>query len=192
MTNPSRSRSRNVQRLRDVIGRPPADLELRAPIVTRPGPSPRGRHDRGAVRGRRDTHRRRRTARRLPARLPLVRRCHEGHTRSLIVSPGRCWLPDRMAGLGLDRAAVRDHVARKLGDGRPARPGCPARLVRRCRRRLPPRQSRCMPSRRPFRRRQAPICRRVDASATRSTSASRTSTATTTTSRRQRPAIGPR
>ena len=61
-----------IERLREVIGRPPADLEERAPIVARPGDAMEFDEadvvcEDGEVR--RD---RRRAARRLPARLPLA------------------------------------------------------------------------------------------------------------------------
>ena len=61
-TSPSEVAHANVERLRDVIGRPPADLEERAPIVTRPGRRIDVGRDRGAVRGRHVRGRRRRAA----------------------------------------------------------------------------------------------------------------------------------
>src|SRR4051812_43955344 len=82
-----------VDRLRAVVGRPPEDLEQRAPIVTRPGRSlPVGR-----VRVTCEDGTERELDGRVPDDFPLgYHRLHqEGVDRRLIVSPGRCWLPDR-------------------------------------------------------------------------------------------------
>lgn len=83
----------NVDRLRDVIGRPPADLESRAPIVTRPG----RRIDVGSIEVRCEDGSTRALTDVVPDDFPLGYHSFvstDGQTRSLIVSPGRCWLPD--------------------------------------------------------------------------------------------------
>ena len=132
---------------------------------------------RGRLRGRRPAHDRRRRPRRLPVRLPPT--CDAGgRTRRLIVSPGRCWLPEgwRAWGWAVQLYAARSRPAggsatcadlaaiRRVGRG-PAPASCSS--------------TRCTPSRRRSPRRRAPTCRRPGASATRSTCASRTSRAAT-------------
>ena len=82
-----------IEQLREVIGTPPADLLDRAPIVARPGDAlevdsadvecedGRTRHVDGS----------------LPEDFPLGYhrlRTPDGRERRLIVSPGRCWLPE--------------------------------------------------------------------------------------------------
>ena len=109
-----------IDRLREVIGTPPADLEERAPIVARPGDAlevdeadvvcedGEVRHIDGE----------------LPADFPLGYhwlQSPEGRRRRLIVSPGRCWLPDGPR-LGLGGAALRDPQPGELGHRRPRRP----------------------------------------------------------------------
>ncbi|WP_435747227.1 4-alpha-glucanotransferase [Nocardioides sp. SYSU DS0663] len=80
-----------VARLREVIGEPPADLEERAPVVTRPGRSTGLRTtvacEDGSTRELDDV---------VPDDFPLgYHRTAEG--RRLIVSPGRCHLPQEQA-----------------------------------------------------------------------------------------------
>jgi 4-alpha-glucanotransferase len=105
-----------VERLREVIGRPPADLEERAPIVARPGDAleidaaevvcedGETRHIDGE----------------LPADFPLGYhrlRPEHGPERRLIVSPGRCWLPENRAwGWAVQLYAVRGRGSRGIGD----------------------------------------------------------------------------
>jgi 4-alpha-glucanotransferase len=105
-----------IQRLREVIGRPPADLEDRAPIVARPGDalevdSAEVLCEDGEVR---------RIDGELPLDFPLgYHRLRPGHgpERRLIVSPGRCWLPEgRMWGWAAQLYAVRSAGSRGIGD----------------------------------------------------------------------------
>jgi 4-alpha-glucanotransferase len=105
-----------IDRLREVIGTPPADLEDRAPIVARPGDALEvdeaevvcedgsTRHVDGA----------------LPDDFPLGYhrlRTPGGPERRLIVSPGRCWLPDdRTWGWAVQLYAVRSRQSWGIGD----------------------------------------------------------------------------
>ena len=61
-----------IDRLREVIGTPPADLEERAPIVARPGDALEVDEAEVVCEDGEVRHDRRRAARRLPARLPLA------------------------------------------------------------------------------------------------------------------------
>ena len=82
-----------IERLREVIGTPPADLDDRAPIVARPGDALEIDEaqvvcEDGEVRT---------VDGELPGDFPLGYHWLQsagGHRRRLIVSPGRCWLPD--------------------------------------------------------------------------------------------------
>jgi 4-alpha-glucanotransferase len=88
---PQRVDDATVARLREVIGRPPADLDERAPIVTRPGRRlGLGRLEVGCEDGSART-----VDDRLPDDFPLgYHRVRVGdHDRLLIVSPGRCRRP---------------------------------------------------------------------------------------------------
>jgi 4-alpha-glucanotransferase len=105
-----------VTRLREVIGEPPADLEDRAPVVTRPGRDPGlGRLEVTCEDG---------TSRvvdgALPADFPLGYhrlRAADGAERSLIVSPGRCWLPPRATwGWTVQLYAARSAASWGIGD----------------------------------------------------------------------------
>ena len=105
-----------IDRLREVIGTPPADLEERAPIVARPGDAlevdeadvvcedGEVRHIDGE----------------LPADFPLGYhwlQSAEGRRRRLIVSPGRCWLPDDRAwGWAVQLYATRSRASWGIGD----------------------------------------------------------------------------
>jgi 4-alpha-glucanotransferase len=105
-----------IDRLREVIGEPPADLEERAPIVARPGDAleideadvvcedGEVRHIDGE----------------LPADFPLGYhwlQSPEGRRRRLIVSPGRCWLPeDRAWGWAVQLYATRGRESWGIGD----------------------------------------------------------------------------
>jgi 4-alpha-glucanotransferase len=105
-----------IDRLREVIGTPPADLEERAPIVARPGDAleideadvvcedGEVRHIDGE----------------LPADFPLGYhwlQSPEGRRRRLIVSPGRCWLPeDRAWGWAVQLYATRGRASWGIGD----------------------------------------------------------------------------
>jgi 4-alpha-glucanotransferase len=105
-----------IDRLREVIGTPPADLEERAPIVARPGDAleiddadvvcedGEVRHIDGE----------------LPPDFPLGYhwlQSPEGRRRRLIVSPGRCWLPeDRRWGWAVQLYAARSRASWGIGD----------------------------------------------------------------------------
>src|SRR3954470_1277376 len=105
-----------IERLREVIGTPPADLEDRAPIVARPGDvlevdaaqvvceDGEVRHIDGE----------------LPDDFPLGYhwlQSPSGHRRRLIVSPGRCWLPDnRSWGWAGQLYATRSRGSWGIGD----------------------------------------------------------------------------
>ncbi|SOE03359.1 4-alpha-glucanotransferase [Blastococcus haudaquaticus] len=105
-----------IDRLREVIGRPPADLEERAPIVARPGDAleideadvvcedGQVRHVDGE----------------LPTDFPLGYhwlQSPDGRRRRLIVSPGRCWLPeDRSWGWAVQLYAARSRDSWGIGD----------------------------------------------------------------------------
>jgi 4-alpha-glucanotransferase len=106
-----------IERLREVIGRPPADLEDRAPIVARAGDAleiddadvlcedGELRHLDGE----------------LPRDFPLGYhwlQSPDGHRRRLIVSPGRCWLPEghRAWGWAVQLYATRSRDSWGIGD----------------------------------------------------------------------------
>jgi 4-alpha-glucanotransferase len=105
-----------IDRLREVIGTPPADLEERAPIVARPGDSLEVDEadvvcEDGEVRH---------VDGELPADFPLGYhwlQSPEGRRRRLIVSPGRCWLPDDRAwGWAVQLYATRSRASWGIGD----------------------------------------------------------------------------
>jgi len=114
---PRRLSHATVRRLREVIGAPPDDLELRAPIVTRPGRDLGvGRCEvvceDGSIRT---------VDRRLPDDFPLGYhrlRVPGGRERRLIVSPGRCWLPEgwRAWGWTVQLYATRSRQSWGIGD----------------------------------------------------------------------------
>jgi 4-alpha-glucanotransferase len=105
-----------IDRLREVIGTPPADLEERAPIVARPGDALEVDEadvvcEDGVVRH---------IDGELPADFPLGYhwlQSSEGRRRRLIVSPGRCWLPDDRAwGWAVQLYATRSRASWGIGD----------------------------------------------------------------------------
>jgi 4-alpha-glucanotransferase len=114
-----------VARLREAIGEPPGDLEARAPVVTRPGAYL------GAALGGpgatptevvcEDGGTRRLETTTLPRDFPLgyhrIRTPH-GHDRLLVVSPGRCWLPEgwRAWGWTVQLYATRSRQSWGIGD----------------------------------------------------------------------------
>jgi 4-alpha-glucanotransferase len=102
--------------LHSVIGEPPADLEQRTPIVTRRGRDP----GLGAVDVRCEDGSNRRVDGALPEDFPLGYHSVEsgGHIRRLIVSPGRCWLPDRWRAWGWTAQlyAARSRSSWGMGD----------------------------------------------------------------------------
>jgi 4-alpha-glucanotransferase len=114
---PQRVADASVQRLRAIIGRPPAELVDRAPIITRPGRElgvgPVGvRLEDGSWRDLDGV---------LPADFPLGYHTvvsADGSERPLIVSPGRCWMPrERQAwGWSVQLYAVRSRDSWGIGD----------------------------------------------------------------------------
>src|SRR3712207_4855924 len=105
-----------VRRLREVIGRPSADLEDRAPIVARRGDALEIDAadvlcEDGEVRS---------IDGEIPADFPFGYhriRPESGPERRLIVSPGRCWLPDeRTWGWAVQLYAARSRGSRGIGD----------------------------------------------------------------------------
>jgi 4-alpha-glucanotransferase len=105
-----------AERLHAVIGEPPADLEERVPVVTRPGRDP----GLGAVDVLCEDGETRHVDGALPEDFPLG--YHQvqvgGHTRRLIVSPGRCWLPEgwRAWGWTAQLYAARSSTSWGMGD----------------------------------------------------------------------------
>jgi 4-alpha-glucanotransferase len=108
--------SRTVEQLREVIGTPPADLERRAPIVTRPGRA----LDLGPVRVTCEDGTEHEVDGRLDEDFPLGYHrltTAEGLERRLIVSPGRCWLPDRQSwGWVVQLYGARSSASWGIGD----------------------------------------------------------------------------
>ena len=137
------------------------------------------------MRGRHPPHVRRACPRRLPVRLPRHRR-PASDSRRLIVSPGRCWLPEA-GGRGAGRSSCTRPGPGPAGasvtwptcarSGRGPRPRAPGSCS----------STRCTRSRRPCRRRPARTCRRPGASATRSTCASTRCRVPTASTGRRRP-----
>ncbi len=103
--------------LRHVIGRPPADLEMRAPLVTRRG----RRLGTGPVDIACEDGETRHVDGVLPDDFPLgyhqLRR-EDGAEQRLIVSPGRCWLPQgwRAWGWTVQLYAARSRASWGIGD----------------------------------------------------------------------------
>lgn len=108
-----------IGRLRQLLGEPPPDLERTAPIVTRPG------RDLG-LGGREvlvtcEDGQLRRIAGEVPDDFPLgyhQLQTDDGQVRSLIVSPGRCWLPEgrRAWGWTVQVYAARSRQSWGMGD----------------------------------------------------------------------------
>ena len=107
---------KTVVRLREVIGTPPDDLEQRAPIVTRPGRA----LGLGTVRVTCEDGTERDVEDRLPDDFPLGYhrlRTPEGTERRLVVSPGRCWVPDQQAwGWAVQLYGARSRSSWGIGD----------------------------------------------------------------------------
>ncbi len=109
--------SETVRRLRDVIGVPPPDLDATGPIVTRPGRA----LGLGDVEVDCEDGQTIAVGDALPADFPLGYhwlRTSAGATRRLIVSPGRCWLPDgwRAWGWTVQLYAARSRGSWGMGD----------------------------------------------------------------------------
>jgi len=105
-----------VSRLHEVIGTPPSDLEERAPVVTRPGRD----LGLGAVRVRCEDGTEREVDGRLPDDFPLGYHrltTAAGVERRLVVSPGRCWLPEEPTwGWAVQLYAARSSRSWGIGD----------------------------------------------------------------------------
>ncbi len=104
-----------VRLLREVIGQPPADLDDRAPVVTRPG---RGTGLVGEVACEDGTRRRLDDV--VDADFPLGYHSlttDAGQPRRLIVSPGRCWLPPEQTwGWSVQLYAALSSGSQGIGD----------------------------------------------------------------------------
>ncbi|MBA3280589.1 MAG: 4-alpha-glucanotransferase [Geodermatophilaceae bacterium] len=119
---------KTIEALRAAIGRPPADLVEIAPLVVRPGDSLSGLP--GVV-GPLDVvledGSTRQLGEEIPADFPLgyhrVRTFDDGADRRLIVSPGRCWLPEgwRAWGWTVQLYAARSGSSWGFGDLRDLR-----------------------------------------------------------------------
>jgi 4-alpha-glucanotransferase len=113
---PHRAPEETIRQLRDVIGTPPEDLELRAPVVTRPG----RRLGLGPVRVVCEDGTTREAGDVLPEDFPLgYHRIVDGAGpgRLLVVSPGRCWLPDEQQwGWTVQLYAARSAGSWGIGD----------------------------------------------------------------------------
>ncbi|MCR6033159.1 4-alpha-glucanotransferase [Nocardioides sp. zg-579] len=113
---PQRASDATVATLREVIGEPPPDLEERAPVVTRPGRSTGIRStvtcEDGSTRELDDV---------VPEDFPLgYHRLADG--RRLIVSPGRCHVPQEQAwGWTVQLYAARSRRSWGIGDLRDLR-----------------------------------------------------------------------
>ena len=113
--HPQRSPDETVERLRELIGTPPDDLEERAPVVTRPGRrtglSGTVACEDGSERFLDDL---------VPEDFPLgyhVLRTGDGAERALIVSPGRCWVPEGQRwGWTVQLYAARSSASWGIGD----------------------------------------------------------------------------
>jgi 4-alpha-glucanotransferase len=104
-----------IDRLREVIGKPPADLDERAPIVARPGQA----LGTGAADVLCEDGEHRQIDGSLPTDFPLGYHWLQSSDgrRRLIVSPGRCWLPaERAWGWAVQLYAARSHASWGIGD----------------------------------------------------------------------------
>lgn len=109
--------ARTVTALREVIGDPPGDVDARSPLVVRPGSG----LPPGPVAVICEDGSRHHLEGRVPDDFPLGyhrMRASDGSDRSLIVSPGRCWLPDGRRGWGwaVQLYAVRSRSSWGIGD----------------------------------------------------------------------------
>ena len=109
-----------VQTLRRAIGRPPADLETRAPIVTRPGRDLASLLGPGVLEVECEDGQVRRIDGVVPQGFPLGYHdlVMDTGRRRLIVSPGRCWLPEgyRAWGWTSQLYATRSRSSWGIGD----------------------------------------------------------------------------
>ncbi|SNS59472.1 4-alpha-glucanotransferase [Geodermatophilus saharensis] len=108
--------SATIDRLREVIGEPPEDLEDRAPIVARPGDVLEVDEAEVTLEDGSTRH----VDGELPEDFPLGYhrlRTPGGPERRLVVSPGRCWLPaDRAWGWAVQLYAARGRGSWGIGD----------------------------------------------------------------------------
>ncbi|SEO94795.1 4-alpha-glucanotransferase [Trujillonella endophytica] len=104
-----------IDRLREVIGRPPADLEDRAPIVALPGDALEVDEAEVTLEDGSTRH----VDGELDDDFPLGYHWLQapgGHRRRLIVTPGRCWLPERSWGWAVQLYATRGRDSWGIGD----------------------------------------------------------------------------
>ncbi len=105
-----------IDRLREVIGEPPEDLEDRAPIVARPGDVLEVDEAEVTLEDGSTRH----VDGELPEDFPLGYHWLQapgGPRRRLVVSPGRCWLPaDRAWGWAVQLYATRSRASWGIGD----------------------------------------------------------------------------
>jgi 4-alpha-glucanotransferase len=106
-----------VRSMREAIGEPPEDLEAHAPVVTRPGRD----LGLGPVEVVCESGETRSVDGGLPADFPLGYhrvRTRQGHDRLLVVSPGRCWLPEGRQAWGwtVQLYATRSRSSWGIGD----------------------------------------------------------------------------
>ncbi|NYD41384.1 4-alpha-glucanotransferase [Nocardioides panaciterrulae] len=117
---PHRVPDPTVAALREAIGAPPADLEQRAPVVTRPGRRLGLVDHGGSLEVECEDGSRRTLGDLVPEDFPLGYHrllTADGSSRRLIVSPGRCWLPeDRLWGWTVQLYAARSRSSWGIGD----------------------------------------------------------------------------
>ncbi len=106
-----------IELIRDVVGEPPADLEDTAPIVVRPGDALEVDEAEVVCEDGETRH----VDGELPEDFPLGYhriRTPDGRDRLLVVTPGRCWLPEgwRAWGWAVQLYAARGHGSAGLGD----------------------------------------------------------------------------
>ena len=111
-----------VAALRSAIGQPPDDLEETAPLVLRPGASLAGLPGiEGPIEVICEDRSRHRIGQAVPVDFPFGYhrvRASDGRERMLIVSPGRCWLPEgwRAWGWTVQLYAARSETSWGFGD----------------------------------------------------------------------------
>jgi 4-alpha-glucanotransferase len=104
-----------IDRLREVIGTPPEDLEERAPIVARPGDALEVDEAEVTLEDGSTRH----VDGELDDDFPLGYHWLQapgGHRRRLVVTPGTCWLPERTWGWAVQLYAARSRGSWGIGD----------------------------------------------------------------------------
>jgi 4-alpha-glucanotransferase len=104
-----------IERLREVVGTPPADLEERAPIVARPGDVLEVDRAEVILEDGSTRH----VDGELDEDFPLGYHWLQapgGQRRRLIVTPGRCWQPERTWGWAVQLYATRSRGSWGIGD----------------------------------------------------------------------------